>query len=76
MECWNNGIMGLGLRLVEFTLRPVSLWAGSGLGEDTAILGKWSAEGGTNIKLRRINFKKTYQKNDGATCRVVAEGEA
>jgi len=38
--------MGFGTWPVEPTLQP-----GSGLGEDTAILGKWSAEGG-NITLK------------------------
>ena len=35
---WRDGMMGSGLRLVEPTLRPVSLRAGSGLGEDNAML--------------------------------------
>jgi hypothetical protein len=39
LEWWNVGKMGLGLRL----------------GEDTAILGKWSAEGGT-IKFKMDNI--------------------
>jgi hypothetical protein len=55
LELWNAG-----LRLVDPTARreywnigfwslhrPESLWAGSGLEEDIAILGKWSAKGGT-----------------------------
>jgi hypothetical protein len=52
MEYWNIGRMGLGLRLVELTLSPsCKLYeqeaglnpyvARRGLGEDTAILGKW-----------------------------------
>jgi hypothetical protein len=47
VECWNIGKMGLDLRLAELTLP-----AGSGPGEDTTILGKSSAEGGTNIKFK------------------------
>jgi len=32
-------MMGIGLRLVELTLRPVGIGTGSGLGEDFARMG-------------------------------------